>query len=303
LIPPLKNENVNFYGVATSSSMSAGAISKVHGFKENTTDSIGLIKDKSTDIVFIASRHDSHAEYVINSLKNNKSVFVEKPLAITMEELNQIAEVYEKSDAKLMVGFNRRFSKPFNRIKKFIGETGQPIHVAYRVSAGKIPKDHWSQHENQGGRIIGELCHFIDSAMYFTGSTPISVFAESFSGDDISMINNDNVTVTLKMKNGSTAKIDYIANGGKSMPKEYVEVFGSGNSATMNNFEIVNYYSTGSKEEKFNGKKGIDEEVKLTIDSFINGKEAPITFEELYATSKTTIMILESLKLGKKIDL
>lgn len=303
LLPPLKKQKVDFFGVSTNTSMNAEAVKKVHDFKFATTDSESIINDPNSEIIFIASRHDSHADYVNKALSAGKSVFVEKPLAINLEELEEISEIVHNQNPNLMVGYNRRFSKPFINIKNFLGDTKQPIHVAYRVNAGKIPKDHWSQHPNQGGRIIGEVCHFIDAAIFFSGSIPISVYAESFSGDDTSMINNDNVSITLKMKNGSTARVDYIASGGKAMSKEYIEVFSSGKSAVMDNFNTVNYYTTNSKEEKHNGKKGIDEEVEAVIKAFTNGNPAPIPFSELYASAKACILILESLKLGKKIEM
>lgn len=303
LLPPLKKAGVTLYGVSTSSPVSAAAASKVHGFKTSSTDSLTLINDENTEIVFIASRHNSHAKYVLEALNAGKPVFVEKPLAINESELENIAEMQRNRNGRVMVGYNRRFSKPFLKMKDFIGNSGQPIHVAYRVNAGKIPKDHWSQHEEQGGRIIGELCHFIDSAIFFTGSLVRSVFAESFSGNDASMINDDNVSVTLKMVNGSTAKIDYIASGGKTMPKEYIELFGNGRSCTMDNFEKVNYYTTKENEDKFNGKKGIDEEVTLTIKEYISGNPAPIEFSELYNSALSSIKIIESIRSGEKINL
>jgi polar amino acid transport system substrate-binding protein len=303
LIPPLKKIGLNFYGVATSSPLSASAASKVHNFMISSTDSLALINDKNSEIIFIASRHDSHSKYVLEAMNAGKAVFVEKPLAITEAELMNIREMQKNRNSQIMVGYNRRFSKPFMKMKEFIGRSGQPIHVAYRINAGKIPKDHWSQHEEQGGRIIGELCHFIDSAIYFTGSLVRSVYAESFSGTDTSMINDDNVTVTLKMENGSTAKIDYIASGGKAMPKEFVEIFGNGRSCVMSNFEKVSYYTTNEKTDKFNGKKGIDEEISETIKAFQAGKSAPIDFSELYNSALSSIKIVESIKSGTKINL
>lgn len=303
LLPPIKKENVNLYGVATASSVSGTAVAKVHNFKTSSTDALALINDKNTNIVFIASRHDTHSKFVLEAMNAGKPVFVEKPLAIEIDELKNIAEMHRNRNANLMVGYNRRFSKPFKKMKEFIGNSGQPLHVAYRVNAGKIPKDHWSQHEDQGGRVIGELCHFIDSAIYFTNSLVRSVFAESFSGSDSSMINDDNVTVTLKMENGSTAKIDYFASGGKSMPKEYVEIFGNGRSCSMLNFEKVKFYSSKATEEKFNGKKGIEEEVSETLKAFKKGVPAPIPFPELYNSALASIKIIESIKSGEKINL
>lgn len=303
LLPPLSKAGVRYYGVSTSSSVNAKTAADVHGFKVSTTDSSELIKSNETDIVFVATRHDTHAKFVLEAIKNGKAVFVEKPLAVNIDQLSQIKEEYDSNNGWVMTGFNRRFSPQFKFIKDSFKSKTQPMVVSYRVNAGKIPKGHWVQQKENGGRIIGEVCHFIDTIIYLTGELPVRVYAESISGNDLEMMNIDNVIINLKMSGGSVATIEYLANGGKTMSKEFCEVFCEGASAEMDNFNAVRYYdSKASSLKSFNGKKGIQEEVEEVIDAVKSGKEAPISFKELYYTTLTTFKILESLEKGQPIE-
>ena len=304
LIPPLNKLDLNFYGVANSTSISSKSAANVNGFQLASSSPNTLIYDKNTDIVFIASMHSSHSEFVIQSLNAKKPVYCEKPLCVSQEELDEIAKTRTESNGSVMVGFNRRFSDPFKYIKSNIKDTKQAIAVNYRVNAGKIPLEHWVHNDENKGRIIGEVCHFIDTLVYLTGSLPQKVYAEAISGNDISLPNNDVVTITLKFENGSIGRIDYYANGGKTLSKEYCEVFANGETYIMNNFESVDVYKSKSKEsKKFNGDKGINKEVVETIEAIKNGKEMPISFNEIYYTTKTTFAILESISKSKAINI
>ena len=303
LIPPLKDSKISFESVATSSSVNAKTAAKVNGFRNSTTDAASILNDKDTNFVVIATRHDTHGRYVLEGLKNNKAVYVEKPLAVNREELDEIKASVEEG-AWLMTGFNRRFSKPFQKIKSYFNNKTQPMIVSYRVNAGKIPKDHWVQQKNNGGRIIGEVCHFIDTIIYLTGELPIKVNAQSISGTDSEMMNDDNVIITLKLSGGSIATIEYLANGAKNMPKEFCEVFCEGRSAEMDNFNAVRYYDGKSmKLSTFNGKKGINEEIMEVVSRIRNSQDSPISFKELYITTLTTFKILESLEKGVSVEI
>lgn len=241
LIPPLKAANVRMSGVASSTPVNAKNAAKRNGFNFCTTDGNEIINDKDVDIIFCATRHDSHAKFVINAIKAGKPIFVEKPLAVNYYELKEIIDAYEKYSTPFMVGFNRRFSKAFKEIKQAVEGRNYPIIIHYRVNAGFIPKTHWVQSEEQGGRIIGEVCHFIDCMVYLTGSLPRQVYAKSVSGDNFAETNHDNVAITITFSDGSIGNIVYTANGGQKMPKEYCEVFASDRSYIMDNFE-KNYY-------------------------------------------------------------
>lgn len=304
LIPPLKKLDVNFFGVANSSPISSKSAAGANKFQLASTNPNAMIFDKNTDVVFIASIHSSHFDYVIQSLNAGKPVYCEKPLCISQEQLDEIKKTREETKGRVMVGFNRRFSEPFQFIKSKIKGVNQPISISYRVNAGKIPLEHWVHNDENKGRIIGEVCHFVDTLIYLTGSLPMRVYAEKVSSNNISMPNEDIVTISIKFQNGSIGRIDYYANGGKSMSKEYCEVFANGESFVMNNFESVEIYKSKSKDEKkFNGEKGINKEVIETIEAIQKGKDMPISFEEIYLTTRTTFAVLESLSKAQAITI
>jgi predicted dehydrogenase/threonine dehydrogenase-like Zn-dependent dehydrogenase len=304
LIPALKQEDLDFYAVSNSSSASAKTASSVNNFEIATTDSEAIIKDENTDFVFIASRHSSHAKFICEAVKSGKAVFAEKPIAVNLAELRDITNLVGKHKGRVMCGFNRRFSPIFKSMKQYFATRKEPMQIVYRVNAGKIPKGHWVQQDSEGGRIIGEVCHFIDTCIFLTGELPVSVFAQSVSGKDISMVNRDNISISLKMSGGSICNIEYIASGGKSMPKEFCEVFCEGKSAQMDNFKSLNLFdSQANKQKTFSGDKGISQEIKETVASMKLGKEMPISFEELYATTLTTFKILESLSGGQAVEI
>ena len=304
LIPPLKKLDVNFYGVANSSPISSKSAAGANKFQLASTNPNAMIFDKNTDVVFVASIHSSHFDYVIQSLNAGKPVYCEKPLCVSQEQLDEIKRTREETKGRVMVGFNRRFSEPFLFIKSKLNQVNQPISISYRVNAGKIPLEHWVHNDENKGRIIGEVCHFVDTLVYLTGSLPMRVYAEQVSSDNTSIPNEDIVTISIKFQNGSIGRIDYYANGGKSMSKEYCEVFTNGESYIMNNFESVEIFKSKSKDEKkFNGEKGINKEVIETIESIQKGQDMPISFEEIYFTTKTTFAILESLSKAQAITI
>jgi len=304
LIPALKQEDLDFYAVSNSSSASSKTASSVNNFEIATSDSESIIKDEKTDFVFIASRHSSHAKLIETALESNKPVYVEKPMAVNLTELRSITSLIENKNGRVMCGFNRRFSPIFKSMKQYFATRKEPMQIIYRINAGKIPKGHWVQQDSEGGRIIGEVCHFIDTCIFLTDELPRSVFAQTISGTDSSMVNRDNISISLKMSGGSICNIEYIASGGKSMPKEFCEVFCEGKSAQMDNFKILNLFdSQNSKQKNFSGEKGISQEIKETVESMKNGTEMPIPFEQLFATTLTTFKILESLTEGKAIEI
>jgi len=304
LIPPLKKLNVNFYGVANSTSISSKSAAKVNQFELSSTTPNSLIFDKNTDIVFIASIHSTHYNYVLQALNAGKPVYCEKPLCVSYSELEEIRKTREETNGRVMVGFNRRFSEHFNFIKSKIININQPISISYRVNSGKIPLEHWVHNNENKGRIIGEVCHFVDTLIYLTNSLPSRVYAESISSSDISIPNNDVVTILIKFANGSIGRIDYYSNGGKTMDKEYCEVFANGTSYKMNNFESVEIFSSKSKTiKKFDIEKGINKEVFETIEAIKKGSDMPIPFNQIYYATKTTFAILESLTKAQPIEI
>ncbi len=304
LIPPILKYSASLVGVASQNPVNARSVAENLNFSFFSTNGDEIINDDRINLVFIATRHDSHSKYVINALKSGKPVFVEKPLAINQVELDEIREVLNRTNGRLMVGFNRRFSKSFQEIKKFFANRTDPLFINYRINAGFIPKSHWVQHTEQGGRIIGEVCHFIDTMVYLCSAVPISVFAQSISSSNIEITPSDCVSIIMKFSDGSVGNINYIASGASQLPKEYCEVHSQNKSAIMNNFETLDFYdSSNQKSIKLDGKKGIDNEVKHFLDAVKNAEKMPIDFEEIYKVTKTTFGAIESLESGKIIEI
>ncbi|MFN3195988.1 MAG: bi-domain-containing oxidoreductase [Chlorobiota bacterium] len=303
LLPPLAKQGVKFVSVANNSSASSKTVATNFAFEKASANPDELIKDSSINTVMVASWHNTHAKYVLSALKNGKNIYVEKPLALNEEELNQIMEAASKSDKQLMVGFNRRFSKSFKKIKEELKGRKEPLMVKYRVNAGHIPKDHWTQRAEGGGRIIGEGCHFIDTMLYLTDSKPIRVYAESFSGNSEAKLNEDNVAATIKFEDGSVGVLEYISSGDGSLAKEYCEVFFENTAMTMNNFESVTLHK-GKKATnyKMDGEKGIKSEMELFVKSLKSGQPL-IPQQDLFAVTKCTFAILESLNKSKPITI
>jgi polar amino acid transport system substrate-binding protein len=304
LIPPLKDNGVEFFGVAANTSSSSVTTAKHYGFAITSTNGYELIEHKDSNFVVIASRHDSHAKYVLNAIENKKPVFVEKPLCVNPVELVKIDEAVKDYEGRVMVGFNRRFSRSFKEIKDFFKSRTAPMNMIYRVNAGFIPKSSWIQDEEQGGRIIGEACHFIDCMVYLTGALPKKIYAESISANNEAITNNDNVAINIKFTDGSQGTVHYIATGNKSLAKEYCEVHCENSSAIMNNFETVELYrGSNSKTVKCGGTKGIKEEIKEVINSLKNGKNMPISYKEIRAVTAATFAAVESLKKGLPVEI
>jgi len=303
LLPNLK-KNTELVSVCTTKPINAKSVAQKFDFNYATTDPNEIINDININTVFIATRHDSHAKYVIASLKASKNVYVEKPLAITAEELEGIKEAYSKSGKYLFVGFNRRFSKPVIDIQKFFETRSEPMFMNYRVNAGYIPKEHWVQDIDQGGRIIGEGCHFINTMQFLTNSKIKRVFAASIRTNNLKMIEQDTVNITIEFADGSIGNLQYLANGDSSVPKEYLEVFSGGKTAIMNNFKSVEFYENGNvRKQKYNGGKGHKEEIEYFVSVLKDGVKPNLSFESIYETTLVTFKILNSLKLRTAIDL
>ena len=290
-----------FVGLCTATGVSAQGTGKKYDFKYITTNSEEIFKNSEINSVFITTRHNDHANKVLKAIESKKHCFVEKPLCIYEEELEAIKEAYT-GETIVQVGFNRRFSPMIEKMKKFI--SGQ-ISVNYRINAGIIPKNVWIQDRTiGGGRIIGEVCHFIDTCSYLIGSEVKSVFATTIQKSDQSIPDEDNVNIVLNYANGSTATISYYAYGDNSMPKEYIEVFSSGVSMQMNDFRELTIFKGGksSKEKSANQDKGFVNEFKAFKESAKSGNEA-ISFDSIYNTTKTTFKILESIRSKSLVEI
>ena len=300
LLPVVKKYG-NMIGVATAHGNTAVNIAKKYGFGFATGDADEIFQNKNINTIFIATRHDFHAEYVLKAVQNKKNVFVEKPLCLTVDELEEIKNVYEEStgDVRLLVGFNRRFAPHVQQIMKLLTNDA-PKAINYRINAGAVPVDHWIHDKDVGGgRIIGEVCHFVDLAMFLAGAKITAVSAHVMQGPNNLL---DTVVINLTFDNGSIANISYFSNGNKKLEKEYLEVFSNGQVAIVDDFKKLKIYSNKVTQYKLsNQDKGHSEEVKQFLQCIKEGRPAPISFEDIYLSTLATFKILESIKTNKTI--
>lgn len=285
-------------GVSTATGVNARTTGEKYGFSYCTTDTDQLLADESIDAVVIATRHGSHAKFAADALRAGKAVFVEKPLAINEEGLEKVLDALEASGGLLTVGFNRRFSPLAVEMKQFFPE-GQPLAVQYRINAGPITAGTWvHDHEDGGGRIIGEVCHFIDLVQFLTGDELVEVFAHSLGGPTAEL--HDTVTITLRFRGGSIASINYFSTGDKSFPKEMVEVYGGNGIAILDDFRQLTLTRNGKRRrvKRLSQEKGFDREVRAFLAAVKSGGEPPIPLRSLISTTRATFAIEESLRTG-----
>jgi predicted dehydrogenase/threonine dehydrogenase-like Zn-dependent dehydrogenase len=300
LIPSLKKTGAHLDMLCTSGGVSAVIHGKKNDFNSASTNSDEVINNEKINTVIIATQHNTHASYVLKAIEQSKNIFVEKPLAITHAELNQIDDAYRDSVAKkvLMVGFNRRFS-PFGiKIKELLQPVAAPKFITMTINAGYIPQEHWVQDLNVGGgRLIGEACHFIDLARFFVGAKieSFDVLPLIEKKDRISSI--DSFVITLGFEDGSVATINYFSNGHLSYPKETIEIFCDGKVLTLNNFiKLVGHgWPNFKKMRLWRQDKGQDACCKQFIESIQKGEPAPIAYNEIYEVADVTLKLNDKL--------
>jgi predicted dehydrogenase/threonine dehydrogenase-like Zn-dependent dehydrogenase len=305
LLPNFKTAGVEFCSIASASGVSARDVGTKYGFARFLSDAQSVIEDEEANLIVIATRHGSHAELARRALERGKHVFVEKPLALNDAELDGVLEAAANSAGQLLVGFNRRFSPLAVRAKEVFAGRQSPLSIVYRVNAGRIPRDHWTQDPREGGgRIVGEVCHFIDLMQFLTGAEPTRVFAEVVDvgkGDASDTIREDSVFITLQFADGSNGVIAYLAEGDKSLPKEHIEIFGGGKTFVIEDFRSARAYRDGreKKETLRQQDKGQPEETRVACAVVAEGRPAPITLRELETTTRATFRIMDSLRTGQ----
>ncbi|MGB7926315.1 MAG: bi-domain-containing oxidoreductase [Pyrinomonadaceae bacterium] len=302
LLPHFKASGVDFRAIATASGVSARDIGEKYGFQYCAPGADEVIDDPEVNLVVIATRHDLHAELARRALERGRHVFVEKPLALTDEELEGVLAAAAGSDAQLMVGFNRRFSPLARAARQHFDGRSSPLSINYRVNAGRIPREHWAHDPREGGgRIIGEVCHFVDLMQFLTGALTTRVYAESIASRNHEITDEDSVFITLRFADGSNGSIAYLAEGDKAMPKERVEIFGDGKSFVLDDFRAATGYRNGREESTKlrNQDKGQAEEVRAVCAVVREGKRAPIALDDLAATTRATFRIREALRTGQ----
>jgi predicted dehydrogenase/threonine dehydrogenase-like Zn-dependent dehydrogenase len=305
LLPNFKTAGVQFQAVATASGVSARDVGEKYGFRYAASSAVEVIADDEVNLIVIATRHDSHANLAREALEHGRNVFVEKPLALNREELDHVLEAANQSTGQLMVGFNRRFSPAARAAQEFFKDRQTPLSISYRVNAGRIAAEHWIQDpEAGGGRIIGEVCHFVDLMQFLTGAVTTRVYAEAIAGRNENVVNEDSVFVTLRFADGSNGSIAYLAEGDPSVAKERVELFSSGKTFVIDDFRAATLHD-GAKEKRlrFGGQdKGQTDEVRKVCSVVLHGEPAPIALEDLAASARATFAIRESLRTGQPIE-
>lgn len=296
---PYARRGGNLVAVVTSRGITAKSVGEKFAFGSYSTDIGTVLANPAINTVFIATRHNTHARLAAAALDAGKNVFVEKPLAIREDEFAEVVgAAVRRPDCRLMVGFNRRFSPLARFARKVFESIAEPLMIDYRVNAGFLPKDHWTQTEEGGGRILGEVCHFVDLMQFLTGSAPVSVFAQSVTTGSARVPDHDNVAVILKFANGSVGQITYLACGDKLLAKERIEIFGGGQCVIIDDFRVGEHYQGGARRRLNLPGKGHAEEVEAFLQAVREGLPSPIPLDSLARTTAATFAIVDSLRCG-----
>jgi len=303
LLLHLKNKNLVLATIADLTSTAAKDCAIKFGFQKASTDYKDILNDSDIETVMILTRHASHSSLVRKALNSGKNVYVEKPLCVNTDDLVPIENALLGSKKTLMVGYNRRFSPAIKKLKTLLNRFNVPSVIHYRANAGFLPKDHWYHQLENGGRIIGEACHFIDTLQFLTDEEPVAVSAMAVNSEDVSMPDEDNLVATIQFNKGSIGVVEYLSDGDKSYPKEQITITAGRSNIFFYNFKYIKHFYNG-KKKKYSGfhGKGHKEEMKIFIESLISGN-MPISWKSLKLTSLTTQAVIDSYRSGKRIFL
>ncbi|ELR70980.1 Sorbitol dehydrogenase [Fulvivirga imtechensis AK7] len=302
ILPALTKCNADVKYLASSSGLSSTTLAKKFKIANSTSDYKIILEDAEIDSVFITTRHSSHASIAAEALNHNKHVFVEKPLALNNQQLNEVINAQQKSSKSITVGFNRRFSPHAQVIKKALGSNPGPINISATMNAGHIPKDVWVHDlEIGGGRIVGEACHFIDLLVFLTGSAVKSVCMSGLGLNPAE--DTDNASIILKFENGSNGVINYFSNGSKAYSKERIEVYSNERTAIIDNFRKTKFYGfKRASDKKTRQDKGHTDQFRLYKNFLVEGGEPIISLNEIVNVTKATFAAIKSLKEKSWID-
>jgi len=287
LIPIFKKAGAHLQSVVSNVGVSGLHAGRKFGFQETTTDADSVFIKTDSDAVVITTRHDSHAKYVLKAIKNDKHIFIEKPLCLNLSELQKIHDAQLNAKRILMVGFNRRFAPQIKKIKELLSVLTNPFSMVMTVNAGAIPLDHWTLDPNiGGGRIVGEACHFIDLLRFLAG-----VRIVSYQKSVMSSQSNDTVSIQLEFENGSIGTIHYFTNGSKSFPKERLEIFSNGGILQLDNYRKLQGFNWPgfNKMNLRRQDKGQYSCALAFLDAIENGKKSPIDVDEIIEVSRISI--------------
>ena len=293
LIPAFKKAGARLHTISSSGGTNASIHGRKNGFEYATSDTDELLANSEINAVAIVTRHNSQAKFVIQALEAGKHVFVEKPLALTLEELENVQNAHNSAGGcQLMIGFNRRFAPQVKIMKELLAQTNKPKSFVMVMNAGHLPSDHWTQDsEVGGGRIIGEACHHIDLMRFLSGSPIASVHGHCMKEGTSQNSIPDNASVNLCFEDGSIGTIHYFANGGNSFPKERIEVFVGGRTLQLDNFLKLRGFNWPGfrKHSLWQQDKGQDACSKAFLNSIENSGESPIPQQEIFEVSRVAI--------------
>ncbi len=305
LLPHFKAAGAKFETIASASGVSALNVGKQFGFASCVAGAGEVLEDPRVNLIVVATRHDLHAPLARKALESGRHVFVEKPLALNENELREVVESARESPGKLLVGFNRRFSPLARKAKEFFKGREWPLSIVYRVNAGRLPRGHWVYDKREGGgRIVGEVCHFVDLMRFWTGAPVTRVYAEAVSARGEQIVNEDSVIVTLRFADGSNGSIAYLAEGDRALMKERAEIYGGGRVFVLEDFRSAALYRDGREEKiKFRAQdKGQASEARAACAVVLDGEPAPIPLDELINTTLATFRIRDSLRTGQAVE-
>src|SRR5579884_929542 len=305
LLPAMKQvEGIDLVGVCSTAGTRGQHTGLKFGFRYCTTDEKEIIRDPKIDTVVVATRHHLHAAQILHAMEARKNVFCEKPLCLNEAELAEIIRAcFAPGAPRLMVGYNRRFAPMAARLRSFLAGVPEPLAMHYRVNAGSLPPNHWIQDPEQGGgRILGEVCHFVDFLIYASGSLPVEVHAREVPS--AGQYCGDNVIIALRFANGSQGTITYLASGDTAYGKERLEIFGGGCVAVLDDFRRLDLVHHGRKQTSrslLRQDKGHRGEWDAFAKALRSDAHAPIPVDQLVATSLTTFRILDSIARGQAV--
>jgi predicted dehydrogenase/threonine dehydrogenase-like Zn-dependent dehydrogenase len=308
LIPAMKAcSTTSLVAVCAATGSHAQHAARKFGFQNCATDEAEVLHNPAVNAVVIATRHHLHARQVLSALRAGKSVFCEKPLCLSENELIEICRAYlgDSSSEKpaLMVGFNRRFAPMVQRMKAFLDPISEPLALHYRINAGHLPADHWVHDQEQGGgRILGEVCHFVDTLMFLAGSWIVDIEARNVGSSP--RYSGDNVLISVRFANSSEGTISYLANGDRSSSKERIEVFGGASTAILEDFRRLELVRSGRKQtihSRWRQDKGHRAEWASFADFLQHGGDPPIGFEDIVSSTLATFRIEQSLATDGKV--
>jgi predicted dehydrogenase len=305
MLPAIRKiDRIERVGIASTGGLNAGLAEKKFGFRYSTGDPAELIGDPGIDTIAVLTRHAEHAGLVLSALAAGKHVFCEKPLAVEPAELDAIEDAcLAHPHLLLTVGFNRRFAPLARSLSDFLDGRSEPFHALYRVNAGYLPPDHWTQDPAEGGRIVGEACHFIDFLAYLAGAPPLDVTAHGLP--DGGRYREDNVQLTFTFPDGSVGTVVYLANGDKSVPKERVEVFCGGRVAVLDDFRALTLVRDGRRStgrSRLRQDKGHAAAWEAFAAAIAAGGPVPIPLDQVFGVTRATFAAVRSLRIGAKVE-